>query len=139
MKTIGSSSPRRLSSCCRSGPVMLGMAMSRIKHGIRPRSSEARNSFADENARAAKPSSFSKSGSDSRTDSSSSTTDTTPMPSSFSLQSIMATLRQEDTPRAAARPLYFGIHVSEFFDVRNRKVVDPEFLHHPGAVGLPAG
>jgi hypothetical protein len=41
-----------------------------------PTQSDARNSCADENARAAKPNSFSKSGSDSRTDSSSSTTDT---------------------------------------------------------------
>src|SRR5580693_4817751 len=52
------------------------MAMSRIRHLVWPTQSDARNSCADENARAAKPNSFSKSGSDSRTDSSSSTTDT---------------------------------------------------------------
>src|ERR1700756_191210 len=52
------------------------MAMSRIRHLVWPTQSEARNSCADEKARAAKPNSFSKSGSDSRTDSSSSTTDT---------------------------------------------------------------
>jgi hypothetical protein len=50
--------------------------MSRIRHLVWPTQSDARNSCADENARAAKPNSFSKSGSDSRTDSSSSTTDT---------------------------------------------------------------
>src|SRR5882762_3775801 len=52
------------------------MAMSRTRHLVWPTQSDARNSCADENARAAKPNSFSKSGSDSRTDSSSSTTDT---------------------------------------------------------------
>src|SRR5882762_1912917 len=52
------------------------MAMSRIRHLVSPTQSEARNSSGDENARAANPNSFSKSGSDSRTDSSSSTTDT---------------------------------------------------------------
>src|ERR1700722_9099522 len=52
------------------------MAMSRIRHLVWPTQSDARNSSGDENARAAKPNSFIKSGSDSRTDSSSSTTDT---------------------------------------------------------------
>src|SRR5579864_5605061 len=52
------------------------MAMSRIRHLVWPTQSDARNSCADENARAVKPNSLSKSGSDSRTDSSSSTTDT---------------------------------------------------------------
>jgi hypothetical protein len=50
--------------------------MSRIRHLVWPKQSDARNSSGDENVRAAKPNSFSKSGSDSRTDSSSSTTDT---------------------------------------------------------------
>src|ERR1700680_3730430 len=50
--------------------------MSRIRHLVWPTQSDARNSSGDENARTAKPNSFSKSGSDSRTDSSSSTTDT---------------------------------------------------------------
>src|SRR5438094_1730704 len=52
------------------------MAMSRIRHLVWPTQSDARNCSADENARAANPNSLSKSGSDSRTDSSSSTTDT---------------------------------------------------------------
>src|SRR5208282_547351 len=52
------------------------MAMSRIRHLVWPMQSDARNSSGDENARAAKPNSLSRSGSDSRTDSSSSTTDT---------------------------------------------------------------
>src|SRR2546425_6388467 len=52
------------------------MAMSRIRHLVWPTQSDARNSSGDENARAANPNSLSKSGSDSRTDSSSSTTDT---------------------------------------------------------------
>src|SRR5580704_4169306 len=55
---------------------MPGMPTSRIKQLVRPTYSEARNSSADENERAVKPNSLSKSGSDSRTDSSSSTTDT---------------------------------------------------------------
>src|SRR5580704_16320223 len=55
---------------------MPGMPTSRIKQLVRPTHSEARNSSADENERAVKPNSLSKSGSDSRTDSSSSTTDT---------------------------------------------------------------
>src|SRR5258706_108620 len=50
--------------------------MSRIRHLVWPTQSDARNSSGDENARAANPNSLSKSGSDSRTDSSSSTTDT---------------------------------------------------------------
>src|ERR1700689_4534959 len=52
------------------------MAMSRIRHLVLGTQPDARNSSGDENAREAKPNSFSKSGSDSRTDSSSSTTDT---------------------------------------------------------------
>src|SRR6202521_2067397 len=55
---------------------MPGMPTSRIKQSVWPTYSEARNSSADENERAVKPNSLSKSGSDSRTDSSSSTTDT---------------------------------------------------------------
>src|SRR5580704_13542131 len=55
---------------------MPGMPTSRIKQLVRPTHSEARNSSADENERALKPNSLSKSGSDSRTDSSSSTTET---------------------------------------------------------------
>src|SRR6266478_111308 len=50
--------------------------MSRIRHLVWTTQSDARNSSGDENARAANPNSLSKSGSDSRTDSSSSTTDT---------------------------------------------------------------
>src|SRR5579864_7477760 len=55
---------------------MPGMLTSRIKQLVCPTHSDARNSSADENERAVKPNSLSKSGSDSRTDSSSSTTDT---------------------------------------------------------------
>src|SRR5580698_7420119 len=55
---------------------MPGMQTSRIKQLVWLTYSEARNSSADENERAMKPNSLSKSGSDSRTDSSSSTTDT---------------------------------------------------------------
>src|ERR1700721_1953605 len=52
------------------------MAMSRIRHFVWSTQSDARNCSGDENARAANPNSFIKSGTDSRTDSSSSTTDT---------------------------------------------------------------
>src|SRR6266478_2984203 len=76
MKTIGISCRRSANSLCRPGPVIPGMAMSRIRHLVWPTQSDARNSSGDENARAANPNSLSKSGSDSRTDSSSSTTDT---------------------------------------------------------------
>src|ERR1700730_14983412 len=76
MKTIGISFRRRVNSRWRSGPDMPRMAMSRIRHPVWHTQSDARNSSADENAWAAKPNSLSKSGSDSRTDSSSSTTDT---------------------------------------------------------------
>src|SRR5882672_9817396 len=53
---------------------MPGMATSRTRHLVSAIDSEARNSSADENVCASKPNSFSKSGKDSRTDSSSSTT-----------------------------------------------------------------
>src|SRR5262249_4747547 len=52
------------------------MATSRIRHPASRRLSDARNSSADEKARTAYPNSLSKSGSDSRTDSSSSMTAT---------------------------------------------------------------
>src|SRR5882672_579115 len=53
---------------------MPGMATSRSRHLVSVIDLEARNSSADENVCASKPNSFSKSGKDSRTDSSSSTT-----------------------------------------------------------------
>src|SRR5918994_2659978 len=55
---------------------MPGIATSRSRQLVSPTTSEARNASADENAWAAKPNCRSKSGSDSRTDSSSSTIDT---------------------------------------------------------------
>src|SRR4029079_16779280 len=55
---------------------MPGIEMSRSRHRVSPRVSEARNASADEKARAQKPNCRIKSGNDSRTDSSSSTTDT---------------------------------------------------------------
>src|SRR5437879_4987600 len=76
MNTIGIARWRRASSLWRSWPVMPGMAISRIRQLVFPIASEERNSSADENAWTANPNSLSKSGSDSRTDSSSSTTDT---------------------------------------------------------------
>src|SRR5882762_8853392 len=74
MKTIGIDCSRRVSSRCRSGPVMPDMATSRTRHLVPAIDSDSRNSSADENVCASKPNSFSKSGKDSRTDSSSSTT-----------------------------------------------------------------
>src|SRR5882672_5696712 len=53
---------------------MPGMATSRSRHLVSVIDLEARNSSADENVCASKPNSFRKSGKDSRTDSSSSTT-----------------------------------------------------------------
>src|SRR3954467_8548181 len=51
------------------------MAISRIRHLVWRTLPDARNASADEKASTAKPSSFSRSGRDSRTDSSSSTTE----------------------------------------------------------------
>src|ERR1700730_9191824 len=75
MNTMGISCLRRANSRLRSGPLRPGIATSRIRHFVSLRYLDTRNSSADENAWAAKPNSFSRSGSDSRTDSSSSTTD----------------------------------------------------------------
>ena len=50
MKTIGISCRRRISSCCRSGPDMPGIATSRIRQLVSPTTSDARNASADENA-----------------------------------------------------------------------------------------
>src|SRR5467141_3263096 len=76
MKMIGIVLPRPDSSCWRAGPLMPGMATSTTRQSVWSTNSEARNSAAEEKARDAKPNVLSKSGRDSRTDSSSSTTDT---------------------------------------------------------------
>src|ERR1700678_837295 len=55
---------------------MPGILTSRIRHLVWPTHSDTKNSSADEKARTAKPNTLSRLGSDSRTDSSSSTTDT---------------------------------------------------------------
>ena len=55
MKTMGILCWRWVSSRWRSGPDMPGMAMSRTRHLVRVMESEARNSSADEKARATKP------------------------------------------------------------------------------------
>jgi hypothetical protein len=75
MNTMGISRRRRFSLCWRSGPVIPGMAISRIRQRVLATQSDVKNSSADANARTAKANSLSKSGSDSRTDSSSSTTE----------------------------------------------------------------
>src|SRR5438132_2822117 len=76
MKMIGIVLPRCDSSCWRAGPLMPGMATSTTRQSVWSTNSEARNSAAEEKARDAKPNVLSRSGRDSRTDSSSSTTDT---------------------------------------------------------------
>src|SRR5207237_5158200 len=68
MNTIGIACRRRVSSCCRSGPDMPTIAMSRMRQLVWLTNSEARHASADENAWTAKPTCRSKSGSDSRTD-----------------------------------------------------------------------
>src|SRR5205807_8490028 len=73
---IGIVLPRCDSSCWRAGPLMPGMATSTTRQSVWSTDSEARNSAAEEKARDAKPNVLSRSGRDSRTDSSSSTTDT---------------------------------------------------------------
>jgi hypothetical protein len=76
MKIVEIAYPWRINSRCSSGPDVPGILMSRIRHRASATQSEARNSFADANALAAKPSTFRRSGSDSLTDSSSSITAT---------------------------------------------------------------
>src|SRR6266480_644349 len=93
---------------------MPGMATSRTRHLVSAIDLEARNSSADENARASKPNSFSKSGKDSRTDSSSSTTvirgcvaidyDSQAFP-------IHRTVVTENAPIKAGCLSYFGIGI----------------------------
>jgi hypothetical protein len=62
--------------------IALGMAISNIRQRVAERLSDVKNSSAEENLRAANPSCLSSPGSDSRTDSSSSTTDTSAAPAS---------------------------------------------------------
>src|SRR5215469_8786916 len=73
-KMMGSARRRRVNSCCRSGPDISGILTSRIRQLLSARASDARNSVADEKARAAKPNCFNKIGNERRTDSSSSMT-----------------------------------------------------------------
>src|SRR5438105_13246639 len=90
------------------------MATSRTRHLVCAIDSEARNSSADENACASKPNSFSKSGKDSRTDSSSSTTvirgrvainyDSQTFP-------IHRTVVMENAPTKTVCLSYFGIDI----------------------------
>src|ERR1700722_8171582 len=75
MNMVGISCPRRFSSWWRSGPLMPGIETSSIRQFVLSMGPDARNSSADEKARASKPNSRIRSGSESRTDSSSSTMD----------------------------------------------------------------
>src|SRR6185369_1378901 len=75
IKTMGIDCSRSFRSRCRSGPLIPGIATSSSKQFVAPTASEAINSTADVNTCASKPNSLRRSGSDSRTDSSSSTTD----------------------------------------------------------------
>ena len=76
MKMMGVATPQRSNSRCSSGPDISGIETSRIRQRVVSKGWLARNSAADSKALAAKPSSLNRSGSDSRTDSSSSTTET---------------------------------------------------------------
>jgi hypothetical protein len=84
---------------------MPGIATSRTRQRVSPRASDARNASADENAWAAKPNCRSRSGSDSRTDSSSSTTAT----SERSVIPSFIVPAVEDAPLRANRLLDLGI------------------------------
>src|ERR687892_2769001 len=77
---------------------MPGIATSRIRQLVSLTASDARNASADENAWAANPNCRSKSGNDSRTDSSSSTTDTS--------DRLLITMRMRHL--AGDRPLALG-------------------------------
>src|ERR1043165_3056356 len=112
MKTIGIDCWRRVSSRCRSGPLMPGMATSRTRHLVSAIDSEARKSSADENVCASKQNSFNKSGNDSRTDSSSSTTDIrgrVTISYDSQLVSHPLTVATENAPINAGCLCYFGI------------------------------
>src|SRR5436190_21404905 len=91
---------------------MPGIATSSTRQLVWATVWEARNSSADEKACASKPNSFSKSGSDSRTDSSSSTTD---MRGRATIRLGLATLPDpsgtvsENALIKAECPSYFGI------------------------------
>src|SRR4026209_506769 len=84
---------------------MPGIATSRMRQRVSPRASDARNASADENAWAAKPNCRSRSGSDSRTDSSSSTTAT----SELSDIQCLVVPAVEDAPLRGIRLLDVGI------------------------------
>src|SRR5579862_490032 len=86
---------------------MPGMPTSRTKQLVLPKYSEARNSSADENERALKPNSLSKSGNDSRTDSSSSTTDTNELGTTLGSSSRIrcTSLRRNGKRKSGARTL----------------------------------
>src|ERR1700728_2312490 len=73
MKTIGIFRPRRANSRCRLGPDMPGMVTSKTRHFVWATQSEARNSSAEANVRTLKPNRLTRSGTDTLTDSSSST------------------------------------------------------------------
>src|SRR5258707_9943788 len=92
---------------------MPGMATSRSRHLVSAIDSEARNSSADENACASKPNSFSKSGKDSRTDSSSSTTVIrVRVTISYDPQLVFSSeLATENAPIKAVCLSYFGIGI----------------------------
>src|SRR5713101_7146467 len=91
------------------------MATSRTRHLVSEIDSEARNSSADENVCASKPNSFSKSGKDSRTDSSSSTTviraRVTISYDSQLVFIIHRTIVSENAPIKAGCLSYFGIGI----------------------------
>src|SRR5215204_3105412 len=110
MKTIGMCWCLRTNSSWRSSPDIPGIATSRTRHRVLPTKCESRNASADEKVSAAKPNCRSKSGSDSRTDSSSSTTDTSEcspfMWSSYAYRLRHASLSQGNRKcKAGARPV----------------------------------
>jgi hypothetical protein len=76
MNMVGMTYPRRTNSRRNSGPDIPGIATSEIKQTVLTTSDESSSSGAVAKVLEANPNSLSRSGSDSRTDSSSSTTDT---------------------------------------------------------------
>src|SRR6185369_2190505 len=98
IKTIGIDCSRSFSSRCKSGPLIPGIATSSSKQLVFATASDFKNSSADENICASKPNSLRRSGSDSRTDSSSSTTD-------MRGRAIIA----QNASLSARCPSYFGI------------------------------
>src|SRR4051794_7058045 len=83
---------------------MPGRATSRSRHLVWPLECDSKNSSADENVSTANPNCFSKSGNDSRTDSSSSITDTSGVPANIVMRVCRYSQLQAEWHRGKDHP-----------------------------------